>query len=301
MNKIELLENLIESAKIVSYENQDDFGELQKRTEMIIRKIFGDKSHYLDDINNVNYSAWGVIDENTDHRFFFDSGLKEFRNILGVMLEDIKLSSNYDETDKNIKKEKLKKTSLSKKTFEEIKVLISSPSDVKIERELLMDKLETIFRRNSHEERCGRRIIVDGWETLPSQPGYPQDLVNEDKVSKTDIVIAVFRHTLGTPTINLEDKSQRAPSGTAEELLLALGDKLKETPPIGMAYFYSVAPVISLDSTRFDHIKKEWERLKQFREGIKNKMWYKTYNIEEEILEIACKDLCENIIKYFNK
>jgi hypothetical protein len=54
------------------------------------------------------------------------------------------------------------------------------------------------------------------------------------------------------------------------------------------------------DSIDKDKIEKEWFRLKDFKEEISNEVLYKSYNLEEEILDIACSDLCDNIIKYFN-
>ena len=67
-----------------------------------------------------------------------------------------------------------------------------------------------------------------------------------------------------------------------------------------MAYFYANAPILSLDSVDFKQIQSEWERLKEFRNEIKNEILYKSYNTEEEILDIVCDDVCKNIIKFFN-
>lgn len=302
MDEIEIIENLIESAAKISYDNKEEFDVLEKRTEMIIRKFFGDKSHYLSDLENISYTPMIIVGgASTDWRSPFERGLKQFRNLLQVMLEDKKMSSNYEEesTEKTVKSKTDKK--IEEKTYKEVSVLIASPGDVKLERELLMDKLETKFRRDHFEERCGARIIVDGWENVASQSGYAQDIINEELLTKTDIVLAVFRHKLGSPTINPTTGDERSPSGTAEELLFAIRNKKVENPPLGMAYFYGIAPVISLDSIDKGKVENEWNRLKEFKEGIKNEILYKSYNVEEEILDIASKDLCENIIKYFNK
>lgn len=300
MNEIELIENLITSAKKISYDSKDEFDVLQKRTYMVIRKLFGENSHYLEDLNNISYTPMYVFGgSDTAWRIPFEKGLNKFRNVLQIMLEDKKLSSNYDNdsTTNHVKTETEKTPEV--KTLKEIKVLIASPGDVKIEREILLDKLETKFRREHFEERCGARIIVDGWETVASQTGYPQDIINDDLLLKTDIVLAVFRHKLGNPTINPTTGDERSPSGTAEELLFAIRNKTLDNSPLGMAYFYVNAPIISLDSIDKNKIEKDWNRLKEFKDGIKTEILYKSYNIEEEIIDIACKDLCDNIIKYF--
>ncbi len=300
MNEIEILENLLDTAKKISYNNKEEFDVIEKRTEMLIRKIFGDESHYIKDLSNINYTPMLVFGGgDTDWRTPFERGLKQFRNLLQVMLEDKKLSSNYDnvETANFIKTEHIPEP--NKREFKEVKILIASPGDVIRERELLLDKLETKFRREHFEERCGARIIVEGWEFVASQTGYAQDIINDDIVFKSNIILTVFRHKLGSPTIDIKTGQGRSKSGTAEELLYAIRNKEIAIPPLGMAYFYANAPVLSLDSVDFERIRKDWERLKEFKEEIKKEILYKPYKHEEEILEIACKDICDNIIKYF--
>jgi hypothetical protein len=299
MNEVELLENLLDTAKKISYDNKEEFDVLEKRTEMLIRKLFGDESHYIKDLKSISYRPMMIFGDNTDWKSPFESGLKQFRNLIQVLLEDKKLSSNYANPTitEYIKAEHIPQP--DKKELKEILVLIASPGDVIRERELLLDKLETKFRRDHYEERCGARIIVEGWESIASQTGYAQDIITNDLVSKSNIILSVFRHKLGSPTIDIKTGKDRSPSGTAEELLYAIRNKSLTNPPLGMAYFYANAPVLSLDSVDFDKTKTNWERLREFREEIKTEILYKTYKHEEEILEIACKDICDNILKYF--
>lgn len=300
LNEVELLENLIESAKKVSYDTKDEFDVLERRTEMIIRKLFGSDSHYLNDLKNIRYSPSMVVGgTKTDWRGYFERGLGKFRNLLSVMLEDKKLSTNYSRPETTSAVAAEEKPHVPSKTLKEIRVLIASPGDVIIERELLLDKLETKFRREHYEERCGARIVVDGWEVVASQTGYPQDIIHADLVTKANVILAVFRHKLGSPTIDLKTGKDRAASGTAEELLYAIRNKEIANPPLGMAYFYANAPVISLDSIDLTRVQEDWERLKEFRNEIKNEILYKSYSIEETILDVVAKDLCDNIVKYF--
>lgn len=302
MDEVEILQDLLESAKKVSYDRKDDFNVIQQRAEMYVRKFFGEESHYIPDLRRISYSPSLVVGGGTtDWKYFFERGLKEFIDVITVMIEDKKLSSNYENrnTDDFIKVEK--PVSADKRELKEIRVLIASPEDVKVERELLLDKLETKFRREHFEERCGARILVDGWESVASQSGYAQDIINADLVQKANIILTVFRHKLGSPTIDIATGTDRSPSGTAEELLYAIRNKLIGKLPLGMAYFYANAPVLSLDSVDFEKEKRDWERLKEFKDTIKNEILYKSYNMEEEILQIAAKDLCDNIIKYFSK
>ena len=160
-----------------------------------------------------------------------------------------------------------------------------------------MDRLERRFRTDNHERHCGFRILVNGWEDLATQNGYAQDVINKKLIAESDFVVSIFKHKLGTPTFDQQTGIQKAESGTVEELLQAL-DNSKPTHPIGMAYFYSAAPAPSLESPDFDSIKKEWERLKEFKQSISTKMIYKPYTETEELLNMILKDLEKNISDY---
>jgi hypothetical protein len=185
------------------------------------------------------------------------------------------------------------------KNINGIQVVIASPGDTDVERKLLLNSLEVRFRRDNHENYCGYRIIVNGWECLASQPGYAQDIINKI-IDESDFVVAVFRHKLGTPTRDTESGTVRSESGTAEELLRAL-DKTKKNHPIGMAYFFSEAPTVSLGDPEWKKTEKEWGRLSEFKEKIKDKMIYKSYTNEEELLSIVLNDLTNNIKSYIIK
>ena len=100
MNEIELLEQLIQSAAVISYERRNEFDSLNRKTEMVIRKVFGPDSHYLDDVKKIRYSpivVWG-LDDLDEFRSPFESGLTEFRNVLNVMLDDLKLTASLKAT-----------------------------------------------------------------------------------------------------------------------------------------------------------------------------------------------------------
>ncbi len=180
----------------------------------------------------------------------------------------------------------------------EVHLVIASPGDTELERSHLLDRLEIQFRRGNHESHCGKRLIVHGWEHLASQEGYPQDVINKKIIEKMDIVVAVFKHKLGTPTINAKTGKKRALSGTAEELLQALNMANKDRP-LGMAYFYSKAPVISIDSKDLATIKGNWDDLEKFKKRIQTKMIYKPYNEASDLLQTVINDIESNIIDNF--
>lgn len=181
----------------------------------------------------------------------------------------------------------------------EIHVFIASPSDAYHEREVLLNSLETKFRREGFENYCGVRVIVHGWEELASQPGYVQDIINSKLLDKTDIIIAIFRHKLGSPTIDPITKKVRAKSGTVEEMLYSIRTNKKTQRPVGMVYFFSEPPVMAFDNRDFDSYVKNWKELNLFKDEIKNDILFKKYENPEDLVLLCCNDLCKNIISYF--
>ena len=174
-----------------------------------------------------------------------------------------------------------------------IKIVIASPSDVIREKELLTYHLPVKFAKDKYEEYCNARIMVYDWEDIPSQSGYAQDNINSQLIKKADIILALFRHKLGSATINTKTGKIRSQSGTAEELLIAIERNKAKEKPLAMAYYYEKPPVFSIVSFKQ---KNEWNRLEDFKKKIKNEIQYKIYNDnEEKFLLMVCKDICENI------
>lgn len=226
--------------------------------------------------------------------------LKIFEDLKALMNELANASKwnndiliKIEENSETIKKRKAK-------SADGINIVIASPGDTVVERKLLLDSLERKFRVDGHEKHCSIRIMVNGWEDLASQPGYAQNVINKKIIETSDFIIAVFKHKLGTPTKDLKTGKKRAESGTSEELLQAL-DTSKKSHPIGMAYFFSTAPIISLDSPDKEKVEVEWARLTEFKKSIQDKVIYKPYTEPSDLLSIVLKDLEKNIIDYIEK
>jgi len=223
------------------------------------------------------------------------------------LLNDLKalmdLLSNSSKWNKNILEKiedlsTIPKTKRNSRVPNEINVVIASPGDLIEERELLLNKLERKFRLDKHEELCSHRLIIHGWEDLSSQNGYAQNVINEQIICKMDIVLAVFKHKLGTPTLNQDSGKERAPSGTAEELLIALDEKSNKNP-LGMVYFHSKPPSPPFDAENYDRMKSEWDRLTDFKKSIQNKVIYKPFTAKEELIDIVSKDIMNNVKNLF--
>ncbi|WZL88751.1 hypothetical protein VS868_14230 [Salinimicrobium sp. 3283s] len=179
-----------------------------------------------------------------------------------------------------------------------INIVIASPGDVVDEREYLLNKLERKFRLDGHEELTTYRLCVNGWEDLPSQNGYAQDVINRDLIQKADIVVAIFKHKLGTPTKDTKTGERRAPSGTAEELFQTLDNQIKNKP-LGMTYFYSTPPSASFESEDFESMLDDWKKLKKFKLQIMDKVLYKPFTSREDLIAQVNTDIMLTIKSKF--
>lgn len=177
-----------------------------------------------------------------------------------------------------------------------INVLIASPSDIQV-RDKIMNNLETRFRRENYEELTGYRLIVRGWEELASQTGYGQDIINKIIIPKIDIILAIFKHKLGSSTKDINTGKIRNLSGTVEELKFALENK--SNSPLGMLYFYKNPPRVSAGDSSAQKILDNWNNLVEFKKSIADKILYDHYEDEDKLIEKICKDLFKNIRQYF--
>jgi len=147
-----------------------------------------------------------------------------------------------------------------------LRVMIASPSDVKKER----DEIESeIFKWNTmYAENLNVVLLPSRWESdvTPTYHGDdPQEVINEQIVNKSDIVIGVFWTKLGNPTKNNS-------SGTLEELESFI-NKGKEV----MLYF--VDRNIPLDSDL-----EELKRVNDYKKQYSTKGVYNNYS-REKIIE----------------
>lgn len=92
-----------------------------------------------------------------------------------------------------------------------IEVMIASPSDVREERQII---LETILDWNSAHSRDRKTVLTPiAWEkdSAPEMGNRPQAIVNSQITKYADLLVAVFWTRLGSPT-------GKAESGTVEEI-----------------------------------------------------------------------------------
>ena len=96
MDQLKLFENLLSEVSQITYSKREQFDLIEERAKMYVRKFFGDNSHYLKDLNSIRYSpAIYISGVDPDYRSSFEGGLKRFKKIITIIIEDINLSTNY--------------------------------------------------------------------------------------------------------------------------------------------------------------------------------------------------------------
>ena len=91
MNEIKLIQSLSEMVNKLPHRDEKKLDALRRRAEMIIRKVFGDSSKYLEDLISIHFYPMGypMDGHHYDERWF--SGKSEVLNLFNTMLEELKL------------------------------------------------------------------------------------------------------------------------------------------------------------------------------------------------------------------
>ena len=104
-SKTELVEQLLKQLNDLPHRNKEALDAMYKRSEMIIRNIFGKDSTYLNDLTSINFypSVYPTDEITMDMRW--KSGTSETKNLYTTMLEEISLFDTNIETTIKSKKE----------------------------------------------------------------------------------------------------------------------------------------------------------------------------------------------------
>ena len=142
------------------------------------------------------------------------------------------------------------------KIINQIRIFISSPSDVAAERKAALTVIEELNRTIC--ESFGIILKPLTWEndTYPSEGEYPQDVINK-QIGGYDIFVGIMANRFGTPT-------PKAGSGTEEEFNIAYDNR--ENTHI---MFFFKKELVDPDSLDFEQINKVKEfKNKLFKQGV---------------------------------
>lgn len=163
-------------------------------------------------------------------------------------------------------------------------IMIASPNDVENERNTIR---ETIYEWNAIHTYKNKIVLLPvGWEThsSPEMGNGPQEILNEQILKMSDLLIGVFWTRLGTPT-------EKAESGTVEEIR----EHIKAGKP-AMLYFSSQP--VQPDSIDPD----QYAKLKEFKDECKKNGLYESYDSVADFQEKFRRQLTMKVFnhKYFD-
>lgn len=131
--------------------------------------------------------------------------------------------------------------------------MIASPKDVEHECQLAR---QAINKWNAlHSEDKEVVLLPIGWDThtAPEMGDHPQKIIDKQILAETDLLVAIFLHRLGTPTLD-------AQSGTAHEI-----DSHTQSGKPAMVYFLEE----KVDPSEFN--REQYDKLVGFKQDMKNK------------------------------
>ena len=101
-SKIELIESLLIESKALNY-NDGNIDKLLKRSEMISKKVFGEKTEYIGKLNKIRFTPTIMFGGMSDSIYYssFQNGKKEIENLFNVMLEDLNLTDALEIPEKS--------------------------------------------------------------------------------------------------------------------------------------------------------------------------------------------------------
>lgn len=91
MTNIKLIQELINSTKQLKYKDSNTLDAIEKRAEMLIRKIFGDDSLYVSKLNNIWF--YPMVAPCPQHLEIetWESGKNSLINLLNTIIDEVKL------------------------------------------------------------------------------------------------------------------------------------------------------------------------------------------------------------------
>jgi hypothetical protein len=162
-----------------------------------------------------------------------------------------------------------------------INVMIASPSDVAVERNIIRNAVHNWNAVHSADRRV--ILVPIGWDThaIPEMGDRAQAVINKQLLQDCDLLVAVFWTRLGSPT-------GRAASGTVEEI----EEHLAAGRP-AMIYF-SDAPV------RPDSVDDaQYKALRDFRATCQKRGLVEAFESLEEFREKFWRQLAQKIIREY--
>jgi predicted nucleotide-binding protein len=175
--KVKLIQSLIEQFEALPHRDEGKLDALHRRAKMIITKVCGDSSTYLEDVDKINFCSMFYPSTKEFEDEIWKSGQQKMINLLNIIEEDLRISKSECVQLVNEKKE------YSNRVF-----IVHGHDDLPKERlaHILIDLgLTPIIL---HDQPNKGRTLVEKFEEEASDVGYafvimtPDDLGIEAKL-----------------------------------------------------------------------------------------------------------------------
>ncbi len=153
-------------------------------------------------------------------------------------------------------------------------VMITSPSDVIIEKKIIHDCLYEWNDINAEAYHIVFRVLDYQKNAHPDSGVHPQESINKQLLQNADFVIAIFWTRIGSPTPGYQ-------SGSIEEIVRHMANDKK-----AFIYFKEKSTENLSD---IDY--HQYEKVKQFQEDMKGNVLYCSFHSDEDFRDILRKDI----------
>ncbi|VVS91425.1 DUF4062 domain-containing protein [Desulfoluna spongiiphila] len=165
-----------------------------------------------------------------------------------------------------------------------LEVLIASPSDVFEERDAIENTVEKWNSLHAKNEDVILRTVRWEKDSFSQMGDSPQELLNQQIVDNSDIIIGVFWTKFGSPTRKFD-------SGTEEELIRSINSK----KPVSI-YFSNKK--IEPEQTITPEFQKNYQKVISFKKKISMQGIYGTFSDIDDLEDQVFKGLHKNVLLY---
>jgi predicted nucleotide-binding protein len=101
LNESELIRSLVDAVNKLQHRDEVGLDALRRRARMIIKKIYGESSQYLSELNEIGFHPmYAPSDEDTKDKMW-TSGQKKMLNLFNTMLEEFTISGDVTASKKD--------------------------------------------------------------------------------------------------------------------------------------------------------------------------------------------------------
>jgi predicted nucleotide-binding protein len=178
VEKIELLQGLKKQAEELVFKDDAGLDALRRRAQMIARTVFGETSHYVEEIKRVSFSpiVWASGMTDRDYRPSWNAGFDKFNNLVSTMIEEAELQT---ELKNPTQKGSGSSTSLEQSVF----IVHGHDEEMKQSVARVVSKfgLEPVIL---HEKAEKGRTIIEKLSDYSSNIGYAIVLLSPDDIAR---------------------------------------------------------------------------------------------------------------------